>query len=157
MIEPNVVAPASPAEACAGSASAETMRQKAMETANVVGKSCAMAGDKRGAQVASLIMAMIHALPSDFGSTAQPTPEHGLREAAGVILANPAAVMALARAYDAEDSAQRGEPDPHGPMFEDETFRDEWESERRACAERGLRAVAALRAQIGDDLMEANA
>ena len=72
---------------------------------------------------------------------ATPAPD-AVQEAARVLLTDPAAVMALAEAYDREDSAQRGEPDPHGALFENEPYRAEWLDERKHCAAAALRAIA---------------
>ena len=72
---------------------------------------------------------------------ATPAPD-AVQEAARVLLTDPAAVMALAEAYDREDSAQRGEPDPHGALFENEPCRAEWLDERKHCAAAALRAIA---------------
>lgn len=82
----------------------------------------------------------------DCGDTARAalaTPAtDAVQEAARVLLDDPAAVMALAEVYDREDSAQRGEPDPHGSLFENEPYRAEWLDERKHCAVAALRAIA---------------
>ena len=66
------------------------------------------------------------------------------QDAARVLLSDPDAVAKLARAYDREDSAQRGEADPHdGRLFPTDP---EWEGERIACATAALRAIAEGRA-----------
>ena len=67
-----------------------------------------------------------------------------VQDAARVLLSDPDAVAKLARAYDREDSAQRGEADPHdGRLFPTDP---EWEGERIACATAALRAIAEGRA-----------
>lgn len=63
-----------------------------------------------------------------------------VQDAALVLMADPDAVAKMARAYDREDSAQRGEADPHdGRLFPTDA---EWEGERIACATAALRAIA---------------
>ena len=67
-----------------------------------------------------------------------------VQDAARVLLSDPDAVAKLARAYDREDSAQRGEADPHdGRLFPTDP---EWEGERIACATAALRSIAEGRA-----------
>lgn len=70
-----------------------------------------------------------------------PPREVSVQEAAKVLLeAGDKVLLKLANGYDCEDSAQRGEPNPHEI---DEIFDDaEWVSERIACASEGLRALA---------------
>ncbi|MGA0617547.1 dATP/dGTP pyrophosphohydrolase domain-containing protein [Paracoccus sp. KR1-242] len=70
-----------------------------------------------------------------------PAGEVTVADAAGILLTDRSAVLMLAQAYDREDSAQRGEPDPHGHEFQDEEHFKEWQSERIACSEAALIAL----------------
>jgi hypothetical protein len=47
----------------------------------------------------------------------------------------------MARAYDAEDSAQRGEPDYWSIPFDDQYAKDVWVLERTACVAAALRVL----------------
>jgi len=51
------------------------------------------------------------------------------------------AVEAMARAYDKEDAAQRGEPDPWDIEFDDEFQFEEFRAERLACSQTALTAA----------------
>jgi hypothetical protein len=51
---------------------------------------------------------------------------------------------AMARAYDKEDAAQRGEADPWSFASDDDAAEEEWREERRACAEAALTAALPL-------------
>lgn len=64
------------------------------------------------------------------------------------IVGSDAGLEALARGYDAEDSAQRGERDPWDAGLVEQFIAengeqawDEWRSERLACARAALKAV----------------
>lgn len=69
-------------------------------------------------------------------------------EALANAMLDDAALEALSRAYDMEDSAQRGEPDPWFVAREADPDEDEWRYERLACAKAGLEALAAYWAAI---------
>lgn len=61
------------------------------------------------------------------------------------VVASDAALEALARAYDCEDSAQRGEPDPWTlDPIEPPEYEAEWWAERIVCARAGLEAALPL-------------
>lgn len=70
-----------------------------------------------------------------------PTKEMSVALAELMLDAN--ALEAMARAYDCEDSAQRGEPDPWFVASEADPDDDEWRTDRLACAMAGLVALAA--------------
>jgi len=74
--------------------------------------------------------------------TTPPAAQVTVAEAARVLLADPTAILTLCRSYDREDSAQRGEPDPHDKQFEDGDDFSNWLADRIGCAEAALRAVA---------------
>lgn len=61
-------------------------------------------------------------------------------QAEGQVRANDDACEALARAYDREDAAQRGETDPWSIGIDDDP---EWVADRIACARAGLAALTA--------------
>ena len=76
-------------------------------------------------------------------SLIQPRRASNTSAAASALMDDRAALLAIARAYDAEDAAQRGEPNPHNHCQD-----PDWIEERIACARAGLDVLVR---SAGDD------
>jgi len=72
-----------------------------------------------------------------------------LREALASLMLDASALEVLARAYDGEDAAQMGEPNPWDAAEEAED--NEWFEERLCCALTALEALAAYAGMLERD------
>jgi hypothetical protein len=70
------------------------------------------------------------------------TPKLEMIKAFAAMRHDSALLEIAARAYDREDSAQRGEPDPWGLSSDDADMDRQWREERMACALCALEALA---------------